>query len=62
MSIHECIDAVAKTLRAGTQVNFVKLAIMNDSNCSEARAMTIIGWARQVNAARKPNQDVGSCL
>lgn len=62
MSIHEYIDSVAKALRAGNLENYVKLALMNDADCSEVRAKTIIGWAKQVNAARKPNQNVGSCL
>lgn len=62
MSISETIWAVAKSLRGGGAPNIIKLAIMSDSGCSEARALTIIGWARTINASRTPNQSAGSCL
>lgn len=61
MNINQAILSVAKALRAKVADNFIKLAIMNEGY-SEARAATIIGWARQINATNPQNQQAGSCL
>lgn len=61
MTINQMIISVSNALRAKVHTNFIKLAIMREGY-SEVRAITIIGWAGQVNANNPQNQSAGRCL
>jgi hypothetical protein len=62
MTINEVILSVAKSLKARVHEDYIIIAIRSSEGYSLAKAKTIIGWARQVNASRSPNQSTGCCL
>lgn len=62
MTHHEVIWSVVKSLKAKVLEDYIVIALRSSEGYSLSKAKTVIGWAKQINASRSPNQSAGSCL